>query len=187
MPFGAGPGAPLTWTGRANGSALELGLASARFGKRRAKLDTQDESRRIKSSSPTRLARRMVPQALLKILGRTDVERAGTEAKKVNDARALRRGPLALAQGHSPRFGDQRIHEIWICRLQAMSKPCSDGASNGCPWWTALRTFWSESGCFPRHFPQGLTSLVKTLERMRRLSGHIGAANSLHSLQKSSP
>jgi hypothetical protein len=111
----------------------------------------------------------MVPQALLKILGRTDVERAGTEAKKVNDARALRRGPLALAQGHSPRFGDQRIHEIWICRLQAMSKPCSDGASNGCPFQFAPRTFGGESGFLERecmrhlsnrenialHFPKG--------------------------------
>jgi len=30
---------------------------------------------------------------------------------------------LALAQGHSPRFANQRIHAIRLCGPQAMSKP----------------------------------------------------------------
>ena len=58
------------------------------------------------------LAGCMLIESLLNVFGRTDVERARTQAKNVDDACALRRGPLALAQGHSPRFGNQRIHAI---------------------------------------------------------------------------
>lgn len=174
----------------------------------------------------------MIRQALLEILGCTDVKRAGSEPEKVDRVRALRREPLALAQGHPPRFGYQRIHLFRICRPQAMSKltrparrmaarhglirfaqgfaldlrsillsslrsgrrtPFSSmpvtqiAAQFGCPWWTAPRTLWSELGGFPRHFPRTRASCVNSLERMRRLSGHFSAADSLHSLQKSSP
>lgn len=58
---------------------------------------------------------------------------------------------------------------------------------DGCPWWAALRTFWSESRCFRRCFPRLCTRAVKSLERMRVGIGHFGAADSLHLLQKLIP
>lgn len=61
----------------------------------------------------------------------------GRTAKRVDDARALRRGAAPLAQGHSPRFGNQRIHVVCVCRPQAMSKR---SASNGCPTWIRTMT-----------------------------------------------
>jgi hypothetical protein len=52
----------------------------------------------------------VIIEPLLEILRDADVNTAGAKAKKIDDARALRRGATPLAQGHSLRFGHQRIH-----------------------------------------------------------------------------
>src|SRR3954466_5430148 len=46
----------------------------------------------------------------------------------------------ALAQGHSPRQGRRTWRDFVPCRPQAMSKRCSDRASNGCPAWIRTMT-----------------------------------------------
>jgi hypothetical protein len=66
-----------------------------------------EEARRVdRAGLFGRLDRTMIIQALLKILRGADVNCMGAKSEKVDNARALRRGPLALAQGHSPRVDD---------------------------------------------------------------------------------
>lgn len=66
----------------------------------------------------------------------------------------------------------------------------SAGRKAGAEWLRTVggsRTFWSESGCFQRRFSRKQIGAVNALERIPRNIGHSGAADSLHSLQKSSP
>ena len=65
----------------------------------------------------------MVLASLFEVFRRTDAERARTQAEKVDDARGLQRGLLALAQSPSPRFGHQCIHIIRLAAADTLRIP----------------------------------------------------------------
>ncbi len=115
--------------------ALKLCLALSCIGKRRIDFDSKQCEGRIECGCSASLARDMVIKPLLQINRCSDVEHSGTQTQEIDDGHAPRQ-----ARGHSPRFGNQHIHGIRICRPQAMSKRCSDRASNGCPTWIRTRT-----------------------------------------------
>ena len=84
---------------------LELRFVGPGFGERRENFNSKERGRWVELSCSTRLAGRVIVQSLLKILRGTDVNYSGSKSKEVDDTRTLRRGPLALAQSHSTRFG----------------------------------------------------------------------------------